>query len=75
MIINKTALDAAGYNVMDEGNIIRIEPNGMHESSEALANYLFNELELPTIEKEILIDGFINRVNNAKIMLIINNSL
>lgn len=69
MQINIERLEQAGYRVQVNDHVINIEAD---RGSENLARILMEQVELPPREKEQVIDEFITKVNNAKIMLIIN---
>ena len=71
MKINIERLQQAGYRVEQNDHMINIEAD-FNSSDKNLARTLVEQVELPPREKEQVIDEFITKVNNVKIMLIIN---
>ena len=70
MIINIERLEQNGYTVERCDGTISIYPQGV--VNERLARVMLEEINLPTRQKEELVEQFVNKVNNAKIMLIID---
>lgn len=70
MIINIDRLEQLGYRVERNGSIITIEPDGAVDAH--LAKMIYKSLNLPPRDKENLVDEFITKVNNTRIIAIIN---